>query len=200
MSSAWIAAFVVTWVVFLAMATIVLGMLKRTASVLERAEALLVSQGGLGGVTVGSVIRPFEACESDGTPVDSSDLIKIPTIVLFLEPGCGTCRQLVEQLDGVGDAIDGVPLVVVMDDTTAGHAYPFPAGLRVIYQPDGVVSRVFENIATPQAFVVDVGGFVMDRRAANSLAELRMMAWWQREGGDAGHLFTAAASAGMLGK
>ena len=184
MSAAWIAAFGLLWAVVGVMAVTILGVLRRVANVLEAAEARLAAHQGDLGASVRSIIPPFELFDGEGRAIPSEELVREPTVLLFMDSHCQACGQVAEQLTGIGASIDGIPFAVIMDDSPEGHEFPFPPGLRVLYQRDDAISHAFQNRATPQAYAIDEGGFVLARRVPESLVDLRFMAWFQREGGD----------------
>ncbi|WP_273845797.1 hypothetical protein [Rubrobacter calidifluminis] len=72
MSWPWEAAIVVLWVVVLVLCVMVLGMLRRIAPVLARAEKIIELQQtlspGIGGLEPGSEVTPFEVV-ADGDKV-----------------------------------------------------------------------------------------------------------------------------------
>jgi hypothetical protein len=195
MSAPWIAAFVALWLVVVLVVVVVLGFLRRATSVLEVAEQRLASvlRSGidLGGVAPGSIMSLFELRDRTGTTVSSDTLIDEPTLLLFLSPNCAPCKRLVAELRGTD--IDGLPFVVVLEDTAGAGEYPLADDVRLLFQTGQSVSQLFESTVTPQAFVVDIGGFVLERVIPNSLADLRQVALRQK-GGDKRHQTPAAAA------
>jgi hypothetical protein len=90
MSGPWIAGFVALWIGFLALATIVLGLLRRISPLIERAEAQLGVQGGrsgFGGAPVASAVAPFQLVDSSGETALSRESVEEPTLLLFVAPG-----------------------------------------------------------------------------------------------------------------
>lgn len=186
MSAPWIAAFVALWISLLLLAVILLGVLRRITGVLERAEAAISDAGGgidLGGVAPGSVVSPFELRDADGRTVTSAEVITEPTILVFMSSRCGPCKALSRELGGAGATIDGLAFFVVMDDSDDGRRFTVPPSVPIVYQLDGAVSAIFQQRSTPQAFVIDQGGFVLDRAIPNSLEDLRSLAAKQKGGG-----------------
>ena len=193
MSAAWVAAFAALWLVTLLNTAVVLGGLRRIASVLERAEARLPAEGPALGAEVGSAIDPFPLVGEDGSDVSWGEFVREPTILLLMSPHCGACRNLAEHLVGPREQVKGVPLVVVMDDSPEGRREPLPPGLNVLYQRDGAATRALRNRATPQAYVLDPSGVVLSRRVPATLGDLRDLAWFQRRGGGRDRALEATA-------
>ena len=183
MSAPWVAAFAALWLVTLLNTALVLGGLRRIANVLERAEARLPAEEPTFGKAVGSAVDPFHLVDESGADVPWNGFVREPTILLFMSTGCVACTDLAGRLRDVDEQVDGVPLVVVMDDSPEARRELLPAGLRVLYQRDGAATRALENRATPQAYVLDPSGVVLSRGVPTALDDLHDLARFQR-GGD----------------
>jgi hypothetical protein len=181
MTTPWLVAFTLLWAFVILVAFVLVGALRRVTNVLEKAETQLAAEGS--GVGVMTVVPEFELYRRDGTTISSAELVVEPTIVLFMESSCRPCKQLAVDLDGFDDKVDEVPFVVVLDDTQPAREFPISPGVRVLYERGHAVSDLFQSVVTPQAFVLDVGGVVLDRKRPRDYSALRQMAWWQREGG-----------------
>jgi hypothetical protein len=180
MSTIWQVAVVVLWVFVLGIGVLVLGMIRRTSDVLERLEAS--GQQPQVGAEPMSFVPPFELRDADGTRVTSAELFVEPaSLALFVEPTCAPCRALMEELAGIGDRLEEIPVHVIVSDSTVARN-GFAEGVRTLFQ-NGEATRAFSNHATPQAYAVGRDGFVLDRRLPSSLDDLREMARFQRTGG-----------------
>jgi hypothetical protein len=177
----WIATVAALWVVVVILAFAVLGALRRATTIFESFEASGVEPQF--GAPVMSAVEPFELVDRDGNLQTWLDFVEGATILLFTSPRCPACTELMWRLEGVGRYVDDVPLTVVMNDTPEGRAVEFPPELHVLYQRDAVATKSFNNRATPQAYVVDGTGIVLDRRVPSSLDDLREMAQFQRTSG-----------------
>jgi thiol-disulfide isomerase/thioredoxin len=181
MSAPWIAGFVALWVGFLALAVILLGLLRRMSPILERAEAQIGVHGGkgsFGGAPVASAVAPFQLVDATGRTALSRDSVEEPTLLLFVAPGCGPCEQILGALDGVGERVENVPFHVVAEEGEG--TFEAPPGVSLLYERDHGASTAFQTIVTPHAFVVDQGGLVLDQRIPGSADDLRQMALRQR--------------------
>ena len=181
MTAPWIATVAALWVVVVILAFAVLGALRRATTIFESFEASGVEPQF--GAPVMSAVEPFELFDRDGKLRTWLDFVEGATILLFTSPRCPACTELMWRLEGVGRYVDDVPLTVVMNDTPEGRAVEFPPELHVLYQRDAVATKSFNNRATPQAYVVDGTGIVLDRRVPSSLDDLREMAQFQRTSG-----------------
>jgi AhpC/TSA family len=192
-SAPWVAAFAALWLVTLLNTALLLGGLRRIANVLERAEARLPGEEPIFGKAVGSAVDPFHLVDESGGDVPWGDFVRGPTILLFMSTGCVACTDLAERLHDVDEQVDGVPLVVVMDDSREARRELLPPALKVLYQRDGAATRALDNRATPQAYVLDPSGVVLSRRVPATLDDLRDLARFQRRGGDREGALEAAA-------
>jgi hypothetical protein len=178
----WIAAFVVLSLAVVLTLVVVLGFLRRAIGALELAEAGL--RGGapdLGGVPPGAVVPSFDLVTEDGVVEWTVASAVGPTLLILVAPGCGPCARLLRDLPE--GEIDGLPYFAVLPDTEAGRAYEVPVAVPVLYQRDNEASIALQSRFTPQAFVLDAGGFVLERLIPNSLSDLRTVSLRQK-GGD----------------
>lgn len=187
MSGLWIFAYVALLVVVILMAILLVGTLRRISSLLEQAEAtlrLLPSELAPAGLPPGTKVPDFEAPRIDGSIFRAADLYGTSSVVLFVDNDCEPCRELVVDLEQ--HAIDdlGSRLVVVVDDPSKEESLKAISGVTVLHQVDREVARVFQSSVTPQAFVVDAGGTVVDSGNPNTLDDLRRLAHRAHRGGD----------------
>jgi len=172
-SAPWIAAYAALWLTVLVLTFTVLGIVRRIGGVLEGVERRLAEAPPELGAAVGSRIAPFRLAEADGHSIGFEQLVTEPTLLLVLSKHCEACAELVEQLEGAGDSLGGLPFAVVTD---AEPEVPYPDTLSVLYDRDGAVTKALDNRATPQAYVLDPSGLVLDRRVPGSLRDLEAMA------------------------
>ena len=177
MSAPWIAAFAVLWLTMLVLAFTMIGIVRRIGGVLEGLEQRLTAGPGEFGAAVNSTISQFEVVDADGRGVAFDELVAEPTLMLVMSNHCSACTVLAEQLEGIGSSIGNVPFAVVTD---ADPDVPYPATLPVLYDRDGAATKALDNRATPQAYVLDPAGLVLDRKVPSSLGDLEGMAREQR--------------------
>ncbi len=190
MSTAWIVAFVVQWVVVLATAVVVIGLLKRTAAALEQAEATRAAPVSLGGIPVASRAPNFtvygaSSPQSGAVTFTAEELVDRPTILLFMQQHCPPCRQLAAEIGASLDPANRVHLRVVLDEEEGAPDW-LPDDVPVVYQRGRAVSRAFENSASPQAYLLDPDRNVLAKRIVRSIDDLREMSdFVDAIGGDA---------------
>jgi hypothetical protein len=175
-SAPWIAAYAVLWLTVLVLTFTVLGIVRRIGGVLEGLEQRLSAAAEFG-AAVNSRISLFQLADADGHAVGFEELVREPTLLLVLSNHCSACTALVEQLEGVDSSVGGIPFAAV---TNADPEVPYPATLPVLYDPNGAATKALDNRATPQAYVLDPSGLVLDRKVPGSLRDLEGMAREQR--------------------
>jgi hypothetical protein len=194
MSGPWIVAFGCLWLVVLLIGFSVVGVVRRISGVLEGSERLLARE--IEGAEPLSLIPPFELIDEVGDLVSSQAVITETTLLLFMDSHCGPCQVLLSDLTRHGDELGRVPIVVVADEEGLADGFQLPPTVSVFRQRQREVARLFRSVATPQAFVVDSAGVVLDRTVPGSAADLRRMAARQEQNLSApreGRRLTAAA-------
>jgi thiol-disulfide isomerase/thioredoxin len=178
MSGFWIAAFLVLASFVAIQGLLVLGLLRRFAPVLERAEGALGSaSGGHGGLSPGAKAPPFELRSANGGKLTSSQLAGRPYVLLFVRSGCAPCKRLAEEIRVSGeDPASGVELVVVANDAAGGMGFLDGPRTVILHQADDDVSRAFATTATPHAFAIDSSETVVATGYPNTLKQLQALA------------------------
>lgn len=196
MTSPWIIAFSLLTLLVMALALTVVGLLRRTADLLERAEGALqaapppVAGGPLSGVAVGGYVRPFVVTDRDGRDVPSAEVLQPgPVAVVLMEPGCGACENLAEQLqeEGWNSLTDGQLLVVLPSTDESRHFVP--AEIPIGFQDNGNVALALDSNVSPHVLVLDSDGLVLANDVPLDLAAIRglLAAANQAKVGDALH-------------
>lgn len=182
----WMAALLSLWIFVLILGLLLLGLLRRVSSFLEGAESRLRGSGippDFGGLTPGSLVPGFQLRDSEGRRLGSSEVVLSPMLLLFADPGCEPCEDLLRLMDGSDGQIDGVPYLIVAEDPSETPGFPVPPGARVLYQSGKDVSALFQNIATPQAFAIR-RSIVVGKTIPQSVEDLKRLAALVGEGGD----------------
>ncbi len=186
MSWPWVVAFVGLWIFVLVLGMIVLGLVRRVSAFLERAESNapgLDVPSDFGGLVPGDRVPQFELWDRGGSRIDSSVLLASPVVLMFMDPGCGPCEDLVRLIETTEQPIDGAPYVIVTEDTEEATKFRFPPGATVLYQRDRSVSTAFKNIAAPQAFAI-ARQIVLGKTVPESVEALSRLAALASRGGD----------------
>jgi thiol-disulfide isomerase/thioredoxin/uncharacterized membrane protein YphA (DoxX/SURF4 family) len=154
-------------------------LLRQHGRVLLRLEALEAG-GGAGapmaaaqrpaGLPVGTALAPLELESAQGERVALSELLGGDrTLVLaFVEPNCGSCRELSPELAERQRAADGPCVVPVFartePDAARAMASEFGFG-RALLDPIGIAATRFEAAGTPAAVAISPGGQVQSELA-----------------------------------
>ncbi|MCP9487898.1 MAG: hypothetical protein MSC30_18820 [Gaiellaceae bacterium MAG52_C11] len=164
MSGAWIAAIVALWIVVGLIALVLLGVLRRTAYVLERVESQLTDAAGATvGAPIGAGIAEHELHEENGELVYFTDLLGAPALYLFMSVSCEPCHTLAPQLEEIRHTPDAIPLRIVMQgESDDSEALELPSWAQVLFDANGESARAFRYPATPQVFALDERGIVID--------------------------------------
>jgi len=173
MTAPWIVAFACLWLVVVLLGFAVVGVMRRMVGVLERAEQHLATEPG--GVPLLTSIPPFQLLDdATGEAMSSEEVIREPSIVLFMESGCKPCQALATKLDDAD--LSGVPLIVIAGEEGLNERFRLPVDVPVFRQRDREVADLFRSASTPHAFVVDRAGVVLDRAVPGSVAHLEELA------------------------
>ncbi len=145
---------------------------------LERAEAALSGLGvdlgdasaGLG-LPVGSEAPAFALEDTAGRTMRFAELVASgrPLALVFLDPGCGACRELVPEIARWQREHSGELTVAVVSggDADAVRAEAREHGLeRVLLDEQGAVSSAYAVAGTPSAVLLDPAGRVASAGSA----------------------------------
>lgn len=172
MPTGWAVVVVILCVAVVALAIIVLGLLRQVTPVLERAAGAHADGHALShqGPTVGSQVPHFAVGGPDGefTP---EQLRGRPAVLLFLTEGCGPCTDLATEI-GQAELVDLPSQLVVVTGPDGVRELGLPIGLRVVAEPDKEVSDPLSVVGTPLAISLDSDGIVRAVRVTNTLEQL----------------------------
>lgn len=170
-------------VLVIVLGVLVLGLLRRAAPILERAEHLLAAGTTSGanvleGLPVGSQIDPFAISDQTGRSVVASDILAGPrTLVLLLSTHCEPCQAWSQEMTRQAWDTSAARLVVI--ETLEPGANPLPVcsdAYLYVQGPGQEASAAFRSNITPHAFVVDEHATVLAKAIPESLNQLRTLA------------------------
>lgn len=177
MTAPWIALVAALWAIVFVLGLLVLGLLNRASTLLDRVQEAL-ERGDLGGqmvgrgLSAGSPLPMFTGRTPSGDSVTNTDLRGFPAVVLFLDPDCRPCRAIASQLREGPARLDGARLVVVMRNAEEAHSMGLGESPTIVFEPDNSVSMGFETAVTPNAFAVSADGRIVARRIPGSADDL----------------------------
>lgn len=173
----WAILIVALWLVVVALAATVIGLLRRLIPLLQQ-EGPGPATGPValfGGPPAGSQIPHFTAQTPDGHPADERQIIGNPTVIIFLSSSCGPCQELAEKISNA-DLNGLLEHLVVVTDPAGCDDLTLPAGLRLILEPGHEVTRAFAVNGFPFAVAVDGEGTVRDKLPVSTVDELASLA------------------------
>lgn len=145
----------------------------------EHTELLAERDSPVPGLPVGSQAADFTATTTDGETV-SRDLLSDDTLVAFLTPNCGPCREQLPELAKVAANWPGGrdrTLAVVAGDPVAAAAYVellSPVARVVVEESlDSSAIRAFEVAGYPLFGLVDRDGTIL--RSTMAAADLQIV-------------------------
>ncbi len=173
-------AVVALWIVVLVIAVLVLGILRRIAPILMRAESIL-SQGqdeqGTDGLSVGAQVPEFELIDAEGEVVRPGQSLPLPAVFLFVRQGCEPCEDLVAALGEHAESFAGNRLCIIAPKAPDDYSALRARGFSVFGQSEGQALRAFDNNEFPNAFAVDKDSKVVGKMTMDSVTELERLVW-----------------------
>ncbi len=140
---------------------------------------------------VGEPAPEFTLPDLTSKPINLADFRGSQTLVLFWNPGCGFCQQMLEDLKAreAESLMEAPKLLVVSTGTLEAN---LAMGLRspVVLDQDFTIGRKFGANGTPMAVLVDAQGNIASDLAAGAPAVLALA-------GADGHDRTRTATAGV---
>ncbi|HEY3902506.1 MAG TPA: hypothetical protein VGM14_01190 [Streptosporangiaceae bacterium] len=172
----WAVVIVVQWLVIIALAAIVLGVLRQATPHLEKlAESRPPRRLTDQGPAVGGKLPPFTGHDPAGQLVHAAELLGRPNVLLFMSATCPPCASLAEELRAADLGEFDASLIIVIDATDYARLRP-PARLRVLHMPNREVGQVFAVSGRPFAVVTDADGIVRMKRGLNTVDQLKSLA------------------------
>lgn len=172
----WAVVIVVQWLAIIALAAIVLGVLRQATPHLEKlAESppprRLIDQGP----AIGSKLPPFTGHDPAGQLVHAAELLGGPNVLLFMSATCPPCAGLAEELR-VGDLGELDSFLVIVIDAADYARLRLPSRLRALHMTNREVGQVFGVSGRPFAVVTDADGIVRVKRGLNTVDQLKSVA------------------------
>jgi methylamine dehydrogenase accessory protein MauD len=175
MPTGWAVAIVALWVAVIALAVVMLGILRQITPVLERAATPSDAMGpGNQGPPVGNPVPHFSARDTAGELVDDQSLRGQPALLVFLSVGCAPCEQLAAEIRRT----DLGPLarqLIIITRPDGPRILGIPAGLRVVTESSDEMTGPLAVIGLPFAIAIDSTGIVKGAQVPNAVEHLEHM-------------------------
>jgi methylamine dehydrogenase accessory protein MauD len=159
---------VLLWVAFLFVAFLTLGALKAMTILrwqLDQLQATTPTRKGRGGLKIGAKAPAFTLPTTTGTQVSLGDYDERKVFLVFVQPGCGPCHTVVPDLNRLQH--DGQYNVLVINNGELEAVRKWVAEVKpefpVLIQEKWGVSKSYEVLATPFAFLINEQGVIVSK-------------------------------------
>jgi methylamine dehydrogenase accessory protein MauD len=131
----------------------------------QQLEATTPSRIGRSGLKPGKRAPDFSLPSVDGAAVALHDFAGRKVLLVFTQSGCGPCRQIVPELNKL-QRDTGLQVLVVNNgemETTRKWVGEVRARFPVVVQDRFSLSKRYEALATPFAFLIDEQGVIASK-------------------------------------
>lgn len=166
----WAIAVISLWAVVVALAIVLLGILRQAVPALERATAVLSTTAGAGSMVLGpgaGTRLPLALLGDIGAEATGHSR----SVLLFMTPGCGPCKSLAEEMSRTD--LSGMAARLLVITGPDGRAeLGIPGDVPIVPERGREISEPFSVSATPFAIAVDREGIVQAARVPQTLADV----------------------------
>lgn len=165
------------WAAVLTIVFLLLGVLRQIALIkwrLEELSAVTPSRIGRDGLKPGARAPEFTLESVEGTAWSLADFAGQTRLLVFVQPGCGPCSELVPALNSLQQKGDVGVVAISTGDQNENRAWADQHGVRfpVLVQDRRQLSRGYEVFATPFAFLVDERGVIAAKGIVNDASHI----------------------------
>ena len=187
-----LASYALLWAVVFFLGFLLLGTLRALGLLrwrLEQLEATTPTRLGRSGLKPGKKAPDFTLPSVAGAEVSLHDFAGRKVLLVFTQTGCGPCRQIMPELNRLGEP-DLQVLVVNKGELHATRQWAAEVGVRfpVLVQDGLDLSRKYEAFATPFAFLIDEKGTVASKGIVSSGQHIGYVLAGARDGAKNGHI------------
>ena len=174
----WVLALVSLFLIVVFFGFLLLGMLRVQGHLLwrlEQVETVTPSRMGRGGIRPKTKAPSFQLPDISGVefaaPIENQQ-----TLLVFVQPGCGPCTSIVPELNRL-HKLGELKVVAVSNSDLAGAkkwVAESAARLPVLIQTTKhAISRQYQAIATPFAFLIGQDGLVVSKGIVTKIRHIR---------------------------
>jgi peroxiredoxin len=201
MTTALLVSSVLLWLAVLSLGFVLLGAfeaMERLRWQMELLRAMTPTRLGRGGLKPGRKAPDFRLPTVVGPEVALSDYAGRKVFLVFVQAGCGPCGAVVPDLNRMYREGKYQLLVVNNADREKARAWAdeVKAEFPVLLQDKWAVSRQYEVMATPFAFLIYEGGVVRSRGVASNKKFIGFVLEGRRDAEKEEHVEAAAGGAG----
>jgi peroxiredoxin len=139
--------------------------------------SLAASRINRDGLKPGVVAPAFSLPTVDGRTVALADFLGRRVLLVFSDPECGPCMELLPRLDGAA-RLSNVPVLIISRggvDVNRRKLIEARSALTVALQAHWEISRLYAKFSTPIAYLVDEQGRIASEVAAGATAILSLL-------------------------
>src|SRR5262245_11026186 len=181
------------WLTVLFVAFVVLGSLRSMDLLrwrLEQLEATTPSRMGRNGLRPGKKAPEFKLPTVVGPEIALSDYAGRKVLLVFVQTGCGPCGAVVPDLNRMYR--EGKHQLLVINNAEKDKVRKWVdevgAEFPVLIQDKWAVSKRYEVIATPFAFLIDEKGIIRSKGIVNSKQQIGFVLDGRRDGSKNDHV------------
>ncbi|HEV2945738.1 MAG TPA: TlpA disulfide reductase family protein [Gemmataceae bacterium] len=192
---------VLLWLALLFIAFMVLGAMRATEPLrgqinilrwqLDELKATTPVRLGRVGLKPGKKVPEFKPRSVVGPEVALTDYADRKVFLVFVQTGCGPCHAVVPELNEVHKQ-GKIEVLAINNAASADEARKWAseagAEFPVLMQENWKVSKQYQVMATPFAFVINEKGVIASKGIANSKEQIGFVLDGRRDGAKADHL------------
>jgi methylamine dehydrogenase accessory protein MauD len=173
LTTLWVISYAALWAVVLCLGFLLLGTLRTLGLLswrLEQLQAVTPSRIGRGGLKPGKKAPDFTLPAAAGGAGSLHDFAGRQVLLLFVQGGCSPCHRVVPELNRLRRKGEVAVLAVFNGPAEAAGKWvtETKAEFPVLVQQQFAVSKRYEVLATPFAFLIDGQGVVRSKGIVNS--------------------------------
>jgi methylamine dehydrogenase accessory protein MauD len=187
LNACWLASDVLLWIVVVFLCFLLLGSLRAMGRLqwrLEQLEAITPSRLGRSGLRLGKKAPEFTLASVSGSQVSLHQFAGRKVLVVFTQTGCEPCQLLVPELNSV--QADARAQVLMVNNGQLEAARKWAGEIRarfpVLVQENLSLSKRYEILATPFAFLIDEKGVIASKGICNSKQHIGFVLAGRRAG------------------
>lgn len=151
---------VLLWILVLGMSFLLLGTLRSLGMLswqLEEMEATRPVRKGREGLKLGTVAPEFQLPDLEGRDFSLADFSGRRRLLVFVQPGCGPCHDIVPELNALqsSEELHVLGIINGTDAEARQWADEVHAAFPVLRQENWALSKAYKTYATPFGYLVD---------------------------------------------
>lgn len=165
MGNLWLTSHFALWAIVLLAVFLLFGVFRQIGLLNWRLEQLMAttpSRVGRDGLKPGTSAPDFTLKDTQGTDVSLRNFASRKVLLVFIQPGCGPCTNVVPELNRLQrkGKVQVVAISASEPESSGAWVVEHDAKFPVLSQDHWQVSRSYKVFATPFAFLVDERGVI----------------------------------------